>query len=377
MEQHRRLFRWMRYLAGPGIACLASLSSLSSTVHAATRLKDISTLSSEYNVPIVGYGLVVGLDGSGDGKGTQFTIRSVANMLQRMGVTVSAEDMKVKNVAAVMVTGVITPLAHPGGRLDVTVSSLGDAKSLQGGVLLLTPLSGPDGVAYAMAQGSLTIGGFNIQASGGNAVQNNYSLVGRIPGCGLVQAAPPALPVEAGHVSFSLENPDITTAVRVATAINSHFGEVATAVDAATISVTIPEDADHSMAFLSRLESVEVEPDMEARVVLNERTGTIVAGGQVTVAAVALAHGALTVQVSSSPVISQPLPFSEGETAYRDRTDISVQEEAAKVVAFEEATSVAEVAAALNAIGATPRDIIAILQAIHAAGALRAELIVM
>jgi flagellar P-ring protein precursor FlgI len=344
---------------------------------AGTRLKDISTMSTEYSVPLVGYGLVVGLDGTGDGKNTQFTVRSLANMLQHMGVTVNAEDVKVKNVAAVMVTAGIDPLQHPGGRLDVTVSSLGDAKSLQGGVLLLTPLSGPDGVNYVMAQGPLTIGGFNIQTGGGNAIQNNYTLVGRIPGGGLVQEAPPDLPEQSGSVSFVLQDPDITTATRVAEAINTHFGEVATAVDAATITVTVPEEKAYVMPFLARLEAVEVDPDIQAKVVLNERTGTIVAGGQVTVAPVALAHGALTVQVSSSPVISQPLPFSNGETAYRDQTDIAVQEEAAKVVAFEEVASVAEVAAALNAIGATPRDIIAIIQAIQQAGALRAELIIM
>jgi len=365
----------MRILSGALVVSLAC--GLCSQAKAGTRLKDISSLSTEYSVPLVGYGLVVGLDGTGDGKNTQFTIRSLVNMLQRMGVTVNADDVKVKNVAAVMVTASIDPLAHPGGRLYVTVSSVGDAKSLQGGVLLLTPLSGPDGVAYAVAQGPITIGGFNIQASGGNAVQNNYSLVGRIPGGALVQEAPPDLPTVIGLVTFTLNDPDITTASRATQAINERYGDIASAVDAATITVTVPEDRTQAMAFMARLESVEVDPDTQARVVVNERTGTIVAGGQVSVAPVALAHGALTVQVSSSPVISQPLPFSEGETTYRDLTDIAVQEEAAKVVAFEEAASVAEVAAALNAIGATPRDIIAILQAIHRAGALRAELVIM
>lgn len=365
----------MRILSG--VLILVIGSSLFQPAFANTRLKDISMLSTEYSVPLVGYGLVVGLDGTGDGKNTQFTIRSLVNMLQRMGVTVNANEVKVKNVAAVMVTASIEPLAHPGGRLDVTVSSVGDAKSLQGGVLLLTPLSGPDGVAYAIAQGPLTIGGFNIQASGGNEVQNNYALVGRIPSGALVQEAPPDLPAQAGLVTFTLDDPDITTASRAVQAINQKFGDIATASDAATITVSVPDDRSQAVAFLSRLESIEIEPDEQARVVVNERTGTIVAGGQVTVAPVALAHGALTVQVSSSPVISQPLPFSDGETAYRDLTDIAVQEEAAKVVAFEEAASVAEVAAALNAIGATPRDIIAILQAIHRAGALRAELVIM
>lgn len=359
------------------LAVALLIGSWNSGGQAATRLKDITSMSTDYAVPLIGYGLVVGLEGSGDGKNTQFTIRSLANMLQRMGVTVEPKQMKVKNVAAVMVTGDISPLQRPGGRMDVTVSSIGDAKSLQGGVLLLTPLSGPDGVAYASAQGPLTIGGFNINAGGGNAIQNNYTLVGRIPGGGLVQMAPPELPTDPTSVTFVLHDPDVTTTHRIVQAINGRFGEVASAVNAASVQVTMPIERGASMAFLSRLESVEVDPDVQAKVVFNERTGTIVAGGQVSVAPVALAHGALTVEVSSSPFISQPLPFSDGTTAYSAQTDIAVQEEAAKVVAFEEVASVAEVAAALNAIGATPRDIIAIFQAIRQAGALRAELIIM
>jgi flagellar P-ring protein precursor FlgI len=358
-------------------AALAIVFTMSESAAAAPRLKDIATLAGDYTIPLVGYGLVVGLEGTGDGRNTEFTLRSLTNMLQRMGVTVDPGQVKVKNVAAVMVTGSISPLARPGGHLDVTVASLGDASSLQGGMLLLTPLSGPDGVMYAAAQGPVTIGGFNVQGGDGNNVRNNYSLVGRIPSGGLVQTAPPAAPLSGGPVHYTLSQPDITTATRAAEAINSRYGAVATARDAATIEVTMPPDSNATMTYLARIEAVEVEPDARARVVINERTGTIVAGGNVSVAPVALAHGALTVEVTASPVIVQPQPFSKGETAYSTDTDISVQEESAKVVAFEEVASIGEVAAALNAIGATPRDIIAIFQALREAGALRAELVIM
>jgi flagellar P-ring protein precursor FlgI len=344
--------------------------------NAATRLKDITRLEGDYQIPIIGYGLMVGLDGTGDKKGTQFTNRSLVNMLQRMGVTVDANAVKVKNVAAVIVTAQVSPLSKVGGTVDVTVSSLGDATSLQGGMLLLTPLSGPDGVVYASAQGPITIGGFNVQA-GGTQIRNNYSLVGRIPSGGLVQTAPPRMALPVSYASFILQEPDVTTATRIVSAINRRFGEVASAIDAATVHVTMPPDHDASMSFLARLEAVTVVPDVEARVVLNEKTGTIVSGSHVSVAPVALAHGALTVEISSSPIIVQPLPFSGGETAFSSQSDISVQEESAKVVAFDEVASVGEMAAALNAIGATPRDVIAIFQALREAGALRARLIIM
>jgi flagellar P-ring protein precursor FlgI len=342
-----------------------------------TRLKDITHRQGEYSVPLIGYGLVVGLDGTGDRKNTYFTQRSLVNMLQRMGVTVDADKVKVKNVAAVMITGRITPLHKPGGRLDVTVSSVGDATSLQGGMLLMTPLSGPDGVAYATAQGPVTIGGFNVQA-GGNQISNNYTMVGRIPNGALITAVPPHLEVDPGHVQLTLRNPDITTATRIVTAINQRFGDVASALDAATVEVVMPPDHDAAMSFMARLEAVTVEPDIKARVVLNERTGTIVFGQHVTVAPVAMAHGALTVEITRSPVIVQPMPFSRsGETARDNQYDIAVQEEAAKVVAFQEVASVGDIAAALNAVGATPRDVIAVFQALRQAGALRAELIIM
>jgi flagellar P-ring protein precursor FlgI len=355
----------------------AFLAAALQTAAASPRVKDISSIAGDYSIPLIGYGLVVGLDGTGDGKNTQFTVRSLANMLQRMGVTVDANQIKVKNVAAVIVTGHVSPLDKPGGNVDVTVSSVGDASSLQGGMLLLTPLSGPDGVMYAAAQGPVTIGGFNIESGDGNKIRNNYTLVGRIPNGALVQTAPPRIPNATGNVQFSLHDPDITTASRMANAINARYGEVATAVDAATVEVTMPPDPSLAMTYLARLELVELEPDSRARVVINEKTGTIVAGGNVTVAPVALAHGALTVEITASPVIVQPEPLSKGETISTYETEVSVQEGAAKVVAFEEAASIGDVAAALNAIGATPRDIIAIFQALREAGALRAELVIM
>ena len=343
------------------------------------RLKDIADFSGPADVPLFGYGLVIGLQGTGDGAGTQFTVQSLTNMLTRLGITVLPSDVKVKNVAAVIVTSTVTAGMKSATRFDVTVSSLGDAQSLQGGVLLLTPLTGLDGQVYGYAQGPVSTGGFNVEAQGGGKVAKNYTLVGRVPGGGLLEKellnfAPPD-----GKIRVVLRDPDYTTARRVAEAINAAYPDAATPADQASIDVIVPGEYSapgERVAFVSSLESLTLTPDLAARIVINEKTGTIVAGEHVTIAPVALAHGNITIQIRTQPIISQPPPFSKGETVTQTQADIEVTETEAKVIYLQESTNISEVAQALNSIGATPRDIIAIFQALKEAGALRAELII-
>ncbi len=343
------------------------------------RLKDIADFANRADVRLFGYGLVVGLKGTGDGAGTEFTIQSLANMLTRLGVTVNSEQIKVKNVAAVMVTATLTPDMKTGTHFDVMVSSMGDAKSLEGGVLLLTPLNAMDGRLYAYAQGPVSTGGFNVEAEGGSNVSRNYTLVGRIPGGGVLEQELMLFNPPNGKLRVYLRDPDYTTAQRLADVINDQYFDVATPVDRASVLVEIPPEYDQpggQVDFIASLESMTLTPDQPARVVINEKTGTIVAGEWVTIAPVALAHGSITIQIRTRPVISQPAPLSEGETVVERQSDIDVTEDEARVVYLEEATNINEVAQALNSIGATARDIISIFQALKEAGALRAELII-
>jgi len=345
----------------------------------AVRLKDIADFAGRADVRLFGYGLMVGLEGTGDGAGTQFTVQSLASMLTRLGVTVDPVDVKVKNVAAVMVTSTVTSDMKAGSHFDVTVSSMGDAKSLQGGVLLLTPLTSLDGRLFAYAQGPVSTGGFNIEAAGGGKVSKNYTLVGRVPGGGVLETELMLFDPPDGKIRVVLRDPDYTTARRVAEAINAVYYDVAVPVDQASIEVQIPDEFEEEggkVAYISSLESLTLTPDMPARIVINEKTGTIVAGEWVTIAPVALAHGSITVQIRTRPIISQPPPFSQGKTVTRTQADIEVTETEAQVVYMQEATNIHEVAQALNSIGATSRDIIAIFQALKKAGALRAELVI-
>jgi flagellar P-ring protein precursor FlgI len=344
------------------------------------RIKDICGFQDQQNVELLGYGLVIGLDGSGDGTSSQFTTRAVANMMERMGLTVEADKLKVKNIAAVLVTGGVTSGRTEGSFFDVTVSSIGDASSLQGGTLLMTPLSDPDGVVRATAQGSVSIGGFNVQVDEGNKIVNNYTLVGRVPGGGKVTN--PVIAKEGVKQEFfiSLTNPDFTTSHRIAERINVKYGNVAYAVDAASVKVVLPDSIMFPTLrskFMSDVGQLQVVPDNVARVVINEKTGTIVAGQHVTIEPVAVAHGTITVNIQSRPVISQPEPFSSGETVVTQEPSIVVDQQTARVVNLEESVTLSDVAGALNKIGATPRDIIAIFQALKQAGALRAELVVL
>jgi flagellar P-ring protein precursor FlgI len=372
---------WWTRPAALGLVLLLTGMIATPPAQASVRLKDISHIAGPGATSLFGYGLIVGLDGTGDGQGTGFTTQTLANMLRRMGITLDAGQMKVKNVAAVMVTARITPRMIRGERFDVTVSSLGDAKSLRGGTLLMTPLSARDGTVHGYAQGPVSTGGFAVEGGGGGAsVTRNYNLVGRVPGGGLVETAMFQLPTESGSLELVLNSPDWTTAHRITEAIRLEFGMIAEARQPALISIRIPEQYKSSAAraeFMASLEKIRIDPDQVARVVINEKTGTIVAGEHVSIAPVAIAHGGITVEIQNTPVISQPAPFSQGETVVETESGITVTDETAHVVYVPGASSIKEVAESLNAIGATPRDIIAIFQALKEAGALRAELIIL
>lgn len=373
---------WYMRLATP--AGMLALLSLLLFVYAPAdasqvRIKDIGTFQSGREADLVGYGLVTGLDGTGDGNGTQFTTQSLVNMMQRMGLTVDVNKVKVKNIAAVIVTGRVSSSQTEGTYFDVTVSSIGDASSLQGGTLLMTPLSGPDGTVYAMAQGAVSIGGFNVQVDETNRIVNNYTLVGRVPNGGKV-GRPLAADGSSPEISFALHDADATTAQRIAEQINIEYGTTAYAVDGGSVKIHVPDSlAAPGMRtkFLSDIGQLVVTPDAAARVVINERTGTIVAGQSVMIEPVAIAHGTITVNIKSRPVVSQPEPFSKGETVVTRESDITVSQEAARVVELGASVKLADVANALNKIGATPRDIVAIFQALKQAGALRCDLVIM
>ncbi len=359
------------------VLLLASFAPLAAD--AAPRIKDICRIGGGRSTPLVGYGLVTGLDGSGDSKGTQFTVQSVVNMLTRMGITVPQNKVRTKNVAAVMVSASLPVTARPGTRLDVTVSSIGDAKSLQGGTLLLTPLSDPDGVVCALAQGPVSVGGFKIGAAGGEEVSQNYTLVGRVPDGATVEVEPAFAAADLEFVDISLLNPDYTTASRVCDVIRERYADAEIeCVDAGLVRVAVPasfRESGEIVAFIAGLENARVEPDVPAIVVINERTGTIVAGGNVTIGAVAIAHGNLSIEISSRPLISQPTPFSRtGQTVVVPDTQINVDIEHQQLYAMEETANVADVARGLNALGVSPRDTIAIFQALKEAGALRAQI---
>jgi flagellar P-ring protein precursor FlgI len=303
-------------------------------------------------------------------------MQAVVNMLNRLGVAVPASQIRVKNVAAVMVTAELPGFGREGDRIDVTLSSLGDAKSLVGGVLLQTPLQAADGHVYAVAQGPVAVGGAGASA-GGTSVAVNHLTVGRIPGGAFVERTVPSnLPTD-GALTVVLANPDFTTARRVAEAINASFGaQVASAIDGARVAVQPPDGFQGGMVpFVTRLESVTLRPDTSARVVINERTGTVVIGGQVRLLPVAIAHGSLRVEVQATPQVSQPNPLARGETRVVTQNQIAVQQDAGAVVPLAGTSSVQDLARALNALGVTPRDLIAILQALRAAGALQGEVV--
>lgn len=351
----------------------------SSTLFAGARVKDIAYVQGLRGQQLIGYGLVVGLNGTGDTQRSTFTLQSVASMLKRFGITVSQNDLRLRNVAAVMVTAVAPGYAREGGVIDVVVSSLGDATGLQGGTLLLTPLSAIDGVVYAMAQGPISVGGLGV-AAGGSEVRRNHTATGRIPGGAILEKAIPSSYTQDWSVIVVLTQADFTTVTRVAEVINTQFPGSATPKDASTIAVIVPNEFRQEgkvVEFISRIESLEIAPDVAARVVINERTGTIVIGGNVTILPVAISHGGLNIEIQSTPIVSQPGPFSQGRTVVTQLTTVAAGEDSARVYTIEGATTVQDVAKALNAMKLSPRDIIAIFQALKESGALKAELIIM
>jgi len=362
---------------GWSLALLLILLLLPSASSAA-RIKDIAQLEGVRSNQLVGYGLVIGLNGTGDSNGTQFTVQSLVNMMERLGVTVNPDDVKVDNVAAVIVTAELPPFAKTGSTIDVLVSSIGDADSLAGGSLLMTPLKAPDGKIYAVAQGPLVVGSL---AFGGKAakVQKNHPTVGRLPGGALVEREVPFTLDTDSQLRYQLADPDFTTVSRIATAINTYFkSPLAVAVDSASLNVAVPPPYRQRLVeFVATLEGLPVQPDATAKIVVNEKTGTIVMGEGVRIATVAVSHGNLNLVISESAEVSQPYPFSMGETVAVPETDIAASEDEGNLVVLEMGVSIGDVAQALNAIGATPRDLIAIFQAIKASGALHAELVIL
>jgi len=354
---------------------LAALLWFISTCHGmTTRVKDIATISGVSEHKLMGYGLVVGLDGSGDSSRALFTAHSLANMLERFGVQVDAAEITVKNVAAVMVVADLPSDAGAGAEIDVLLSSLGDAQSLHGGTLLATPLKAGDGEVYAVAQGPVSIGGFNVSA-GRDEVQRNHPVVGRVPGGGSVIRPVRSAALDRREICLVLHNPDYTTAWRLADAIDDAVGEGAgRAVNASMVQVSVPPDTPDIVSFITRIEQLSVRPDSPARVVINERTGTVVIGEAVRIAPVAISHGSLTIRVRGEWQVSQPPPFSdEGATAVVPAEEIEVTEGQTGVVALPPQGSLNELVTALNALGVKPRDLIAIIQALETAGALEAE----
>jgi flagellar P-ring protein precursor FlgI len=354
-----------------------TLAMLMPGVSHAERLKDLASIQGVRQNQLIGYGLVVGLDGSGDQTTqTPFTVQSVASMLQQMGVNLPpGTTLQLKNVAAVMVTASLPAFAQPGQTLDVTVSSMGNAKSLRGGTLLMTPLKGADNQIYAMAQGNLLVGGVGASA-GGSKVQVNHLSVGRISAGATVERSVPSSLTQGNVVQLELNDTDFSTASRVVEAINKQFGNnTAAAMNGRVIQIQAPLNSDERVAFLGVLESLNVTPARTAaKVILNARTGSVVMNQSVTLDSCAVSHGNLSVMIDTQPVISQPAPLSQGQTVVTQRSQIEIKKEPGQVLMLQNGASLAEVVRALNAIGATPQDLLAILQAMKAAGSLRADL---
>jgi flagellar P-ring protein precursor FlgI len=348
-----------------------------------TRIKDIAYVKGVSGYQVIGYGLVVGLNGTGDTRRASFTVQSVVSMLKKFGITVTDENLRMRNVAAVMVTAFIPPFAKEGASVDVIVSSIGDATSLHGGNLLMTPLVGSDGVVYAVAQGPISVGGFDVRTAFGTEYRRNVTTTGRVPNGAIIEKSIPVNIASNSNekIELVLRQPDFTTAKRIADAVNLKFNsKIAFAIDASSVFVKVPEEfrSDEKIVdFISQIELIDVQPDAIAKVVINERTGTIVVGENVTISPVAISHGAIHIEIQSVPVISQPAPFSRGQTVVTQLTTINVYQDTTVVTAIEGAATVQDIAKALNALKVLPRDIIAIFQALKESGALKAELIIM
>ncbi len=365
-------------------APLALALAMAGTAHA-ERLKDLVQIQGVRDNPLIGYGLVVGLDGTGDQTTqTPFTTQTLTNMLANLGISLnngqanggSASNMQLKNVAAVMVTAVLPPFARPGEAIDVTVSSLGNAKSLRGGTLLLTPLKGADGQVYALAQGNVAIGGAGASANG-SKVQVNQLAAGRIASGAIIERSVPTQVAQAGGMmQMELNDMDYDTTQRIVAAVNNAFGQgTALPLDGRTIQVRAPVDPGQQVAFMAQLENIDVRPaQAAAKVILNARTGSIVMNQMVTLQSCAVAHGNLSVVINTQTAVSQPGAFSNGTTVAAQQSQIQLKQENGSLKLVNAGANLAEVVKALNALGATPADLMSILQAMKAAGALRADL---
>ena len=365
---------------------LIVLMTINTLFTAQVRIKDLANIEKTSQTALVGYGLVVGLDGSGDRitgqQGAVFTVQAIANMLTQFGITVSESDLRTRNVAAVMITSETPVFGRIGSRFDVVVSSLGDAKSLEGGVLLMTPLRDASGDYFAMAQGPISTGGFNIETQTGEKVRQNVALVGRVPNGAILEKQVKSNNFDPSEpLRFILKSPDVTTATNFANAINLNQNiEIATAIDPSLIEINYPEDVQSSwaaMQFIADIEILTVETGNKARVVINERSGTVVVGGNVILDEVMISHGSISIHTKVTPLVSQPEAFADGETVVAEQTTTEVDiEEEGTIGVIPGTTSVSELAVALSDLGVKPRDIIAIFQAIKETGALQADLVI-
>lgn len=358
------------------LIALATLAITPATAQAASRIAELCDVRGVRPNQLIGYGLVVGLGGTGDTGQARFTVQSTAAMLRRLGATIDPRSIQTKNAAAVMVTATLPGHGNPGTRIDVVVSSMGNAKGIEGGTLLQTPLFGADRVVYAVAQGPVLVGGFSAERSG-SSVKQNSTTVGRVPMGAIVERRAPAPALEGNAIVLQLRNPSFVTASRIAATINQDLGsEAAQAIDSGTVRLKLEGDAKNdTVNLLARVQLLEVEADSPVRVVIDERTGTIVLGAGVRVAEVAIAQGGLTVAVQSTPLVSQPGPFSErGQTRVVEEAQITATVEGGALHHVRAGASLAEVVQALNLLGAKPRNLIAIFEALRTAGALSADI---
>ena len=361
-----------------GLLTVATVLSIALPLAHATRIQELCEVRGIRNNQLVGYGLVVGLNGTGDSGQSRFTVQSTAAMLRRLGATLDPSAIQTKNAAAVMVTATLGPHSNPGTQIDVTVSSLGNARSLQGGTLLQTPLYGADQEVYAVAQGPVLIGGFSAGGNSGSNVTMNHVTVGRVPEGAIVERAVPMPGLQGDHVELSLRSPSFVTARRIVGAINERLGDgTARATDSGTIRVRVPEQFREDMVgLLAEVQVLEVEPDAPARVVIDERTGTVVLGSNVRIREVAIAQGGLSVEINERFTVSQPqAPFgATGDTAIVPDTEVRAEAQPGALAQMPASASLADVVSALNALGAKPRDLVAIFQALRTAGALQAHI---
>ena len=360
-------------LISPALAAVNLQDMDYSRLHPKVRIKDIVEVEGARSNQLTGIGLVMGLPGTGDN--SAMAQQMIRNMMRNFGVTLDARSARTRNIAVVSLTATLPPYSRPGQNIDVSVNAMGNASSLQGGTLMQSPLKAADGKVYAVAQGPVLVGGFNVDGSSASR-SKNIPTAGRIPGGAIVERDVPMDYALGGQVALLLRDPDFTTAQRIADAVNRKFGAVAAPVDAGRVVINLPgQYMAAPTAFLANMEKIEIDPDTAARVAVNERTGTVVMGGNVRISSCAVAHGNLTVSIKEDPNVVQPAAFGAGDTAVERRSDITVDEDGTSLIAMPSTTTVRDLVRVLNSVGATPRDVIEILQAINQAGALHGQLV--